>query len=183
MSAPIDADAVLAFWLSDHARAHWFGSTPEFDAELRERFLSDYERVRAGAADVMAETPEGCLVLILFLDQFPRNMFRGTARAFEGDGKALARAQFALERGYPEGMDADRQMFFYLPFMHSEDPGDQQRCIALFSQRPEHGNSLDFARQHAEIIDRFGRFPHRNQALGRETSPEEAAFLAGHSGF
>ena len=183
MSAPIDADAVLAFWLSDHARAHWFASDADFDRELRQRFLDDYERVRAGEADWIAATPEGCLVLILFLDQFPRNMFRGTARAFESDSKALALAQDALERGYPEGMDADRQMFFYLPFMHSEDPADQQRCVSLFSQRPEHDNSLDFARQHAEIIDRFGRFPHRNQALGRETSPEEADFLTRHSGF
>ncbi|OLP61389.1 hypothetical protein BJF93_00100 [Xaviernesmea oryzae] len=183
MTSAIDPGAILDFWFSDHARAHWFQSTPAFDQEVEERFLGDYQRVRAGEADALAETADGCLVLILFCDQFPRNMFRGTARAFESDAKALELAEGALERGYPEGADADRQMFFYLPFMHSEDAAHQSRCVALFSNRPEHENSLDFARQHAAIINRFGRFPHRNAALGRDTSQEEAAFLQDHAGF
>ncbi len=174
---------VLRFWFGDtepgaapKPRVVWFKPTPEFDMEISERFLADYERAAAGdLADLMADV-EGCLALTILLDQFPRNMFRGTARAFTADALALEAARHAVEHGFDLKLHPVQALFQYLPFEHSEDLDDQNRSVALFEAL---GNAewIDYAVRHRDIIARFGRFPHRNTALGRETTPEEAEFL------
>ena len=183
MEAGKRVEQVLDFWFAEKdaagqatARKLWYQADPGFDREIRERFLNDVELAAAGKRDGFSQTAQGALALILLLDQFPRNLFRNTARAFTTDGKARATAEQALAKGFDRALPLVERSFFYLPYMHSESRADQQKCIALFEA---HGNakSLDYARRHAEIIERFGRFPHRNAILRRESTKEELEFL------
>ena len=176
-------EQILDFWFSEKdaagqatARELWYQSDPGFDREIREQFLSDIKLAAAGKRDEFAQTARGALALILLLDQFPRNLFRDMPRAFATDGKARTTAEQALASGFDQALPPVERSFFYLPYMHSENWTDQQKCIALFEA---HGNavSLDYARRHAEIIKSFGRFPHRNSILGRKSTKEELAFL------
>lgn len=185
-------DEVIDFWFggpgSDERGRHrpvWFRKDERylpdvFDAECRERFLATYEAAAQGALDHWLESADGALALIVVLDQFPRNIFRGAARAYAADAKARAAAELTLERGFDRAAPATVRVFFYLPFEHSEELVDQERSLELFQQfeGSERGEIvLESARRHHEIIARFGRFPHRNAALGRESTPEELAFL------
>tara|TARA_B100000686_G_scaffold345896_1_gene431327 strand:- start:460 stop:1068 length:609 start_codon:yes stop_codon:yes gene_type:complete len=180
-------DDVLKFWFGSRdvpdygtRRAIWFESTEEQDVEIRDRFLATYESALAGKFDPHKESPDGCLALIVTLDQLPRNMFRGTPRAFEADPIALECAQFALERGHDESYPQLIRIFFYLPFEHSEVLSDQQRCMELIHALPEYPDkprNIKFGGRHLEIIERFGRFPHRNAILGRTSTPGEIEFL------
>lgn len=179
---------VLEFWFSDRARPLWFEKDPAFDAEIRRRFGPVHEAAVAGRLADWEDAADSCLALVLVLDQFSRNMFRGQARAFSGDARARAVADRAIARGFDIALPFDRRRFFYLPFEHSESLADQHRAVALFralldaapdAWREEAQVQLDYAEQHLVIVERFGRFPHRNQALGRQTTAEEAAFLAG----
>lgn len=164
--------AVLNFWLNEVGPDGWFDSSEEMDARLTHLFRSLWEAQKGKpAAEFLADADTALAAIVLF-DQFPRNMFRHEARAFATDNLALEIAKAALERGYDDEFVAGAQSFFYLPFMHSENLADQERCIALFD-RPGFENNLRFAKMHRDIIARFGRFPHRNKALGRETLPEE----------
>ena len=165
-----DADGRLA------RRAEWFKPDPAFDAAIRDRFLADFEAAAAGRLDDLMATVEGCLVLVILLDQFPRNMFRGEARAFATDAKALAVARHAIDQGWDEARDPVERMFLYLTFEHSEDLADQETCTALFSGLGDEEWN-DYAARHLKIIARFGRFPHRNATLGRDSTAEELAFL------
>ncbi len=186
---PAEADpaAVLGFWFGrpddlhyDRERSIWFEQDPDFDDACRARFLGLYEQAAAGAFDDWQDTPEGALALVLLLDQLPRNMFRGEARAFATDAKALAVAKKAIERGHDRALVPVRRKFLYMPFQHAENVADQRRSVALFETLAdtEAGRrSLDYARRHLEIIERFGRFPHRNAVLGRASTEEELAFL------
>ena len=169
---------VLTFWFGDRPeekRAVWFQRDPEFDAEIVARFTAAYEAAAAGRLDDMAGAPCGCLALVIILDQFPRNMFRDDSRAFATDGQALALAREALDTGFDESLDALQRQFLYMPYQHSEDLDDQRRSIELFGALGE--ESQDYARRHLEVIERFDRFPHRNDVLGRESTVEETAFL------
>ena len=169
--------AVLAFW-RDAGPDKWFKKSDAFDQDIRRRFLETYEAAAAGTLGAWEATPDGVLALVIVLDQFPRNMFRGAARAFKADPLARAVADRALARGFDRAMaQADRQ-FFYLPFEHSEMLADQELCVRLCHSLTDRG-SLPYARDHERIIRRFGRFPHRNAALGRATTAEEQAFLDG----
>ncbi len=169
--------AVLAFW-RDAGPDKWFKKNDAFDQDIRERFLETYEAAAAGTLGAWEATPDGGLALVIVLDQFPRNMFRGAARAFAADPLARAVADRALARGFDRAMaQADRQ-FFYLPFEHSEMLADQERCCDLFRATGD-AELVKWAELHADIIRRFGRFPHRNAALGRATTAEEQAFLDG----
>ena len=169
--------AVLAFW-RDAGPDKWFKKNDAFDQDIRERFLETYEAAAAGTLGAWEATPDGVLALVIVLDQFPRNMFRGAARAFAADPLARAVADRALARGFDRAMaQADRQ-FFYLPFEHSEMLADQERCCDLFRATGD-AELVKWAELHADIIRRFGRFPHRNAALGRATTAEEQAFLDG----
>jgi uncharacterized protein (DUF924 family) len=166
---------VLAFWRS-LGPDKWFTQDAEVDADIRRRFRATYDAALAGRLAAWEAAAEAALALVIVLDQFPRNMFRGDARAFAADRFARAAADRALARGFDGAVAKAERGFFYLPFMHSEDLADQERCVALYraADIPE---GLRFAHIHADIIRRFGRFPHRNAALGRATTQEEQAFL------
>lgn len=182
-----DPDEILGFWFGRPGDPHfgtrrevWFRPKTAFDEAIRTQFLDDYEAAVAGRYDHWCEASDSCLALILVLDQFPRNMFRDSSRAFAADGQALAFARHALDRGYPDARMLHEKQFFYLPFEHSEDLADQERAVALFrALEPFDGKErvLGIADRHREIIERFGRFPHRNELLGRESTEEELAFL------
>ncbi len=176
MSEP---DEILAFWLDEVGPRGWYDGDAALDAEIRERFLHDWERGRDGALSLWLTYPTGALAYIILLDQFPRNMFRGEARAFATDRAALAAAKCAVKKGWDMRIDEPARQFFYLPLMHSENLADQDRCVRLMLTRmPEHGAAnLLHAKVHREVIRRFGRFPYRNAALARKTTAPEAAFV------
>lgn len=175
MTAELTAADIVAFW-REAGPDRWFNKDTDFDAEIRRRFLATHEAAAAGQLTAWEATAEGSLALLILLDQFPRNMFRGSARAFATDPLARAVAAGALLRGFDAQVPADLRTFFYLPFEHSEDMADQERCIALYKAAGDADN-LKWAELHADIIRRFGRFPHRNAVLGRATTPEEQKFL------
>jgi len=168
------SESVLAFW-RQAGPDKWFKADATLDDDIRRRFLETYEAAAASQLADWEQTPEGALALTIVLDQFPRNMFRGSARAFAADPVARAVADRALKRGFDQRLDPAERSFFYLPFMHSESLADQERCVAL--SRPLGAEALKWAELHADIIRRFGRFPHRNAVLHRATTPEEQAFL------
>ena len=167
---------ILGFWW-DSGPEKWFARSDAFDEDLRRRFLEDVEAAACGALDHWIEAPDAALALILLLDQFPRNLYRQSAQAFASDAKALAMAEEALERGYPQRFPKQGRSFFYMPFMHAEDLQAQLRCVELFRAEDLKENHY-YALIHMEAILRFSRFPHRNAVLGRETTPQEAAYLA-----
>ena len=170
---------VLAFWLDEVGEDGWWRADPALDAKIEEKFASTHVAAAAGSLDDWAETPEGALALVIVLDQFSRNLYRDDARAFAYDEKAKAVAEAAIEKDFDLEVAGKGRPFFYLPFEHSEDLADQDRCVDLFKERqPENATGLHHAEAHRDLIRLFGRFPHRNEALGRETTPEEAAHLA-----
>ena len=168
---------VLDFWFGVDPKK-WYVKDETFDASIRTRFLPTYEAAAAGKLADWEATPETALALVIVLDQFPRNMFRGSPRTFATDTVALAVAKRALACDFDRQLELARRNFLYLPFMHSEDLADQERCVELSRQNSDAG-TLKWAELHADIIRRFGRFPHRNAVLGRATTPEEQAFLDG----
>jgi len=174
----IPAD-VVGFWTSA-GPTRWFGKSSAFDDAIRLKFEPVHFRAAQGEYVAWASSPEGSLALLILLDQFPRNLFRGTAHAFATDPLARSIADKAIAAGHDQATDAALRLFFYLPFEHSESVTDQQRALALLEAHDAATGDIDslkWAVTHYEIIKRFGRFPHRNACLGRETTPEEAAFL------
>ena len=166
---------VLAFW-REAGREKWFTKNADFDAEIAARFMPTYEAAAAGKLGAWEATPEGALALTIVLDQFPRNMFRQSRRAWDADPQARDVVERALARGFDTQVPRGECGFLYLPLMHSESLADQERCVALY--RPlGNPDALKFAEIHRDIIAKFGRFPHRNPVLGRTTTPEEQAFL------
>lgn len=182
------AAQILDFWYGPagspargQARAVWFRKDPAFDDEIRARFGGAVAAALRGAYGEWDATPEGTLARVLLLDQFTRNIHRDTPQAFAGDAMALAAAESAVVRGFDRALDPSGRWFLYLPFEHAEDAGMQHRSLALFAalaQATGNAEPLEWARKHADVIFRFGRYPHRNAILGRVSTPEEAAFLA-----
>jgi uncharacterized protein (DUF924 family) len=170
-----EASRVVAFW-REAGPALWFAKDPAFDARFRERFLLDHEAAARGELAQWQSTAEGALALVLLLDQFPRNAFRGTARMYDTDAMARKVANTAFAAGYDQGIERDLRKFFVLPFAHSEDLADQERAVAL--ARRIGPDDLAHAQHHRDIVRRFGRFPHRNAILGRESTAEEREYLA-----
>lgn len=180
-------EEVLDFWFGKpndedcgKPRKAWFIKNPEFDEEVRSRFLSTYYQAAAGELDHWKELPRSCLALIILLDQCPRNLFRGQPQAFATDSKALSIAQHAVSQGFDKKLLPVQRWFIYLPFEHSENLEHQRYCTELFStlkDDPDSSDTIDYAYRHMEVIERFGRFPHRNKILGRESTPEEEEFL------
>ena len=176
-------DEVLAFWFGAGAeygkrRKAWFEKDPGFDAEIGRRFLHLHEALAAERQ--WLESPRACLARILVLDQFPRNMFRGTARSFASDAEALLTARHALDQGYDRTLLPVERLFVYLPYEHSERLEDQERACELcapLAKFPETDDALRYAVAHRDIIRRYGRFPHRNAILGRDSTPVELEFL------
>jgi uncharacterized protein (DUF924 family) len=181
------AELLLAFWFApegpperDRLRDIWFRATPEFDAALAQHFRADYDQAAAGVYAPWRDAPQTCLALILLLDQLPRNLFRHSPRAYATDARALETAREAVARGHDRAVAPVRRCFFYLPFQHSESLADQETQMRLYAALPEHPDKAAFveaARHHHEIIARFRRFPHRNEILGRPSTPEERDFL------
>jgi len=169
-----EARAVVDFWREAGA-GRWFTKDEAFDRQFRDRFLDAYETSARGELARWLAMPDSALALVLLLDQFPRNAFRGTPRMYATDGMARAVAAAATDAGYDEAVEPALRLFFYLPFEHSEDLADQERSVALCRAlgQPDLGHAL----RHRDIIRRFGRFPHRNRILGRITTPEEQRFL------
>ena len=175
--SPTDLSAardVTGFW-RNAGPERWFAKNDAFDAEFGNRFLTPHEAAARGELDHWADEPEGALALLVLLDQFPRNTFRGQARTFATDAKALGIARAAIEAGLDQKIDDELRRFFYLPFMHSESLADQERSVELNAALD--ANTQRFAVLHRDIIARFGRFPHRNKLLGRTSSAEEQRFL------
>ena len=179
---PLSED-ILEFWFGDadttrdmERRDVWFQSTPEFDDDIDRRYRAIQERAGGGAFDHFIGDPGDCLALVLMLDQFPRNLFRGSPRAFATDAKAREVARMALDHGPDRGMGRWHRLFFYLPFEHSEHLADQDRACALYEDVGDE-RALAAAYGHRDAIRRFGRFPHRNAALGRVNTPEEEVYL------
>ena len=166
---------VIAFWRGA-GPGKWFRKDAAFDADIRARFLDTYEAAAAGALADWEATADGALALVIVLDQFPRNMFRGSPRTFAADPLAREVADRAIARGFDRAVDHDMRSFLYLPFTHSEMLADQERCVELHRALGD-PEGLKYAELHADIIRRFGRFPHRNAVLGRATTPDEQAFL------
>jgi uncharacterized protein (DUF924 family) len=168
---------ILSFWFDEIPRDAWFQKDELFDRQLRERFLARHEHiVSLPTADCVREA-ESAIAAVIALDQFPRNMFRGTPRAFATDARALAIADRAVESGFDASLSKDQRTFLYLPFQHAEDPAVQVRAVQLMASLQD--AELDhYAVAHKDIIDRFGRFPHRNAILDRASTPEEIAFLS-----
>jgi uncharacterized protein (DUF924 family) len=176
MTKPEPIDAILRFWFEELSPKDWFKVDEARDAEIEQHFRGTYEELTAGVPQSWLAEPEGYLAAILVLDQFPRNMFRGTPRAFDTDDVALTLAKRAIAEGKDMLVPPERRAFIYLPFQHAEDEADQARSVELFTTLGNELN-LDFAIRHKEIIDRFGRFPHRNKILGRKSTDEEQEFL------
>lgn len=170
-------DDVLDFWFAATSKPHWFEANATFDALVRERLWPVREAAVTGALDGWCATPEGALALVILFDQVPRNCCRGTPEAFATDPAARAVARAAIDRGFDRRFDDERRMFLYLPFEHAEDAGAQLLSVALFATMPGQAEWLRYAERHAEIVHRFGRFPHRNKALARVSTPAEIAFL------
>ncbi len=184
------AEEILRFWFGNPAdpqsgygqqRQVWFKKDPAFDATIRQRFSADYEQAVSGALEDWRNAPRSCLALVLVLDQFPRNLFRGSGQSFASDRAALATAYHALDQGYDQQVLPVERVFFYLPLEHSENLADQDRSVALVrslhAAHPGFDATLDYALRHREVIQQFGRFPHRNEVLGRATTAAEAKFL------
>lgn len=169
-------DEILRFWFETLKPENWYRKDPVIDAEITRRFGAIYEALKLSVPQDCLAEPKGMLAAILVLDQFPRNMFRDDARAFATDRVALALAKRAIGEGLDMRLPPEQRAFIYMPFQHSESRDDQARSIELFTSLGAPLN-LDFARRHEAIIARFGRFPHRNSALGRESTEDEMAFL------
>ena len=171
---------MIAFW-RDAGPKRWFASDPDFDRLLAEHFGAAHLAASRGELHAWEETPAGMLALLILTDQFSRNLYRGSAHAFATDAMARAVTERALARGFDQQTDVVMRQFFYLPFQHHEDPGAQARSLELYTRLHIDGgdeSGLTYAKIHADIITRFGRFPHRNAVMGRVSTPEEIAFLA-----
>jgi uncharacterized protein (DUF924 family) len=169
-------DEIVHFWFAELSRKDWFRKDEALDSTIASRFGAIYHELRAGVPASWLDTPEGYLAAILVLDQFPRNMFRGDARAFATDEAGLALAKQAIAEGLDSKLTRYQRIFLYMPFQHSEDRDDQARGIALYAMLGKPAN-LDFALRHQAVVDRFDRFPHRNAILGRASTEEERTFL------
>jgi uncharacterized protein (DUF924 family) len=173
-AAPIDD--IVSFWFEELTPKDWYRKDKTLDAEIARRFASIYDELKSDVPESWLATPKGYLAAILVLDQFPRNMFRDNPRAFATDAAALALSKRAIAEGVDMKLAPEQRAFIYMPFQHAEDAADQARSVELFTALGNQLN-LDFAVRHKEIIDRFGRFPHRNAVLGRSSTEEEADFL------
>ncbi len=189
LTLPDRASALLDFWFGpsddpgrEQHREIWFKATDEFDAALRREFLADYEAAAAGALKFWEASAQGALAIVLLLDQVPRNIFRGTPRAYATDAAARDAADRALDSGFDQRVPPAWRLFFYMPFHHSENITDQRRSVSLSNALPRNpdrrGSLRRYGCPYVEVIERFGRFPHRNEILGRQSTPEEIAFLA-----
>lgn len=177
----VEPQDILAFWFDQSGPKKWFAKSDGFDADIRLRFedaaIDSAQRANRSAPHPWEAEAESALALIIMLDQFPRNMYRATQAMFTWDSAALSVAKRAVGNKYDLQTDQSRRAFFYMPYMHSETMADQEECIRLIERGLDNENTLHHARAHRKLIERFGRFPHRNDILGRTSNSEEQAFL------
>ena len=173
---------VLHFWFEEVRPESWFTRDDALDATIRKRFGALHASLTEKVPAAVTATPLGALAAVLVLDQFSRNLFRNSSRAYTCDPTSLAIAQEAIRTGFDRQLEHNQRTFIYMPFQHSEDRAMQQRAIELFTELGD-ASTLEYAKKHRDIIERFGRFPHRNRVLGRESTPQEIEFLKTHSGF
>ncbi len=167
---------VLSFWYSDEMKKQWFSSTPELDVDIKQKFETLWEEAANHQLDFWMDSAEGCLALCITLDQFPLNMFRSKAKAFDTEQQAVAITKHAIERSFDNDIDDSKVSFLYMPLMHSENMSDQDLSVEIFKLRKLDDNAR-FAEHHRSIVEEFGRFPHRNAVLGRENTPHEIDYL------
>lgn len=180
MTDSITPAAILDFWYQPPMSEHWFVSTTDIDEEIRTRFESIWEQTRDGAFSDWKQSAEGCLALCIILDQFPLNMFRGQPTSFSTEQRAVAITKHAVAEGLDQHIPLEKRLFLYLPLMHSENRADQDESVRLFEQA---GMDSGFAHHHRSIVEKYGRFPHRNAILSRESTEEELAYLASDEAF
>ena len=178
----VTPDTILAFWFAPEMNKRWFRSTEALDTEIRDRFEPTWRAAADGRLHDWAHSADGALALVIVLDQFPLNMYRDTARSFATEAEAIRVTRDALRHGLDRQLPGARKAFLYMPLMHSEELVDQDESVRLFAAAGLSDN-LRFARHHRELIRRFGRFPHRNAILGRDSTPEELEYLASKSAF
>lgn len=172
-------EEILHFWFEETSPAQWFQKNDIFDGQITDRFLVTYEMAANGLCDGWSVDPDGCLALCILLDQFPRNMFRNSGRAFATDNKALLIAKHTVSKGFDQILPPIQRRFIYLPYEHSEKLADQKKSVTFFEgMKEEDPVGYDYALRHYDVIERFGRFPHRNKILGRENTQEEEEYLA-----
>jgi uncharacterized protein (DUF924 family) len=173
------AQDILDFWFEETQPAQWFQVNPDFDDAVKKRFEDAYDKGARGIFDDWKMDPDECLALCILLDQFPRNIYRGTPKAFATDGKALIAAKFALSKGFDQVLSPMKRRFIYLPFEHSENLNDQRKCVDLFEKlKKDDPLGYDYALRHLKVIEKYGRFPHRNKILSRMNTPDEEEYLA-----
>ncbi|MCW8826201.1 MAG: DUF924 domain-containing protein [Gammaproteobacteria bacterium] len=175
-------ETIINFWFAESSKDFWFNSTPEMDLQLRDQFIDTWLAAAEGKLSAWEESPQGALALAIILDQFPLNMFRGVPLTYSTEAHARNIARKAIDRGFDQQLNDEEKVFLYLPFMHSEDLTDQARCVELFN-KPGLEESYRFAKHHQDIVQRFGRFPHRNEILGRHSTQEELDYLASDEAF
>jgi uncharacterized protein (DUF924 family) len=173
---------ILDFWFAEANRRAWFRSTPAQDADIRARFETAWQRAARGEFDHWTATADGALALVILLDQLPLNMFRNLPQAFATETRAVAVCKTAIDAGFDGQLPGERKAFLYMPLMHSEQLADQDLAVALF-EAAGLADNLRFARHHRDLIRRFGRFPHRNTILGRDSTPLELEYLASEGAF
>ncbi|HEC18870.1 MAG TPA: DUF924 domain-containing protein [Gammaproteobacteria bacterium] len=176
------AQELIDFWFSEAVQPMWFNASAQFDRDLREVYEHSCQAALTGELDHWAVSAQGSLALVILLDQIPLNIWRGQAAGFAGEAPARRIASAAIDAGFDQALSPEQKAFLYLPFMHSEDLADQQRSVSLFT-KADLTDNLRWARHHRDIVARFGRFPHRNVILGRESTAEELAWLASGEAF
>ena len=173
---------ILDFWFSEKITQYWFNSTPEIDQEICQKFESVWELAADAKLDEWRNTADSCLALIIVLDQFPLNMFRNQAKSFATEAKAIEMAEYAVAHKFDQQLSNEKLTFLYMPFMHSENLADQNRSVTLF-EAAKLENNVQFARHHRNIVQKFGRFPHRNAILGRDSTDAEIEYLNSKEAF
>jgi uncharacterized protein (DUF924 family) len=173
---------LIDFWFSEETSQYWFNSTEVFDRQLADSYEDTWQQAKQGELDDWQRTATGSLALVIVLDQFPLNMFRGTAKSFSTEAQSRTVARSAIDKAYDQALAVNQKSFMYMPFMHSENLDDQALSVELFSQAGL-DNNLHFAKHHYDIVDRFGRFPHRNKILGRQSTQAEIEYLNSKQGF
>lgn len=173
---------IIALWFSEQGKQYWYNSTPEMDKELREKYSGLFHAAMKGELDQWQDTSEGALAMVIVLDQFPLNMYRGDIESFSGEAKSREVAAAAIGRGFDAALSDEQKSFMYLPYMHSESLADQDRSVELFTQAGL-TEGLKWAEHHRDIVRRFGRFPHRNDMLVREGTSEEEDYMSSEQAF
>jgi uncharacterized protein (DUF924 family) len=173
---------ILDFWYSSRISPQWFAATPELDREIQQKYETVWEQAMAGELNDWRTSPLGCLALVIVLDQFPLNMFRGQSKSFQSERQAVEVAWHAVKNNFDQSIEREKLAFLYMPFMHSEFMAEQDLSVKLYRDNGLEANAK-FAEHHRNIVSRFGRFPHRNAILGRESTEEEIKYLASDQAF